>query len=362
VNVAFNARFYGPWLAAVAGLLYVLRRAVSGPWTWRGAIALGVVSALVSTIHYFGILSWVMAVATAAALGRRSMLTITRRLLPALAGPIALGACFPIYFGQRAALTNATWVPAASLADHAFLLVTSFAALGLLVALAAWGASRVLRRVAPANAAPRAVASFGVGSWLLLSQMGVAFAVILVSLLVQPATQPRYWIPASLAVAPLTALAVSRSLRPLQFAALVATVVASFTFVAGEGADARAFAGQVSVDSSYAVRVVSEKSTLVARRRHTLYPLLRAYPPAASSAILFAGPSIGRDSNLVAMDVRIARVHERFYGFPHIASAAELEKRGSFYFLAVDSARSPSPHEFPGRTIERIAPRLFVIR
>jgi hypothetical protein len=361
VSVAFGARFYGPWLAGAAGLLLVLRRAVKGPWSWGAALVLAALSAFVCTIHYFGVLSWAAGVAAALVLARADLPNVARRLLPALAGPLALAACIPLYLGQRAALPGPTWVPKASLADHLFLLVATLIPLSLVVALGAWVASRLVRRAGPPGEKVLPATSLGVGSFLLLSQVAVALGVVMISLLVQPATQPRYWVPASLAVAPVVALAVSRSVRPLQLATLVAIVVASATFVSGEGAEARAFAQEVRVDSTYAERAASEGTPIVARRRHTLYPMLRAAPRVTPNAILFGGPSLGQDSTLVMMDLRIARVHHRFYGFPRIAGASELEVLPSFYFIELDSARSPSAREFPGRAIDRVAPRLFLI-
>ena len=362
VSVAFNARFYGPWLAGAAALLIVVRRVINGPPSRAAAIALAMLSAFVCTIHYFGILSWGAGVGAAIGLTRRDAPNVVRRLIPAIAGPLALAACVPLFLGQRAALSNATWVPKASVADHLFLLVATLAQLCVVVALAAWAASRLVGNVAPPDSRPRTSSRFGLGAWLLLSQATVAFAVVIVSLVVQPATQPRYWIPASLAVPPIVALAVSRSLRPLQFVTVLAIVSVSVGLVSGEGADARAFAAQVSVDSTYAVRAATESSTIVVRRRHTLYPMLRAVPQVGPNAMLFGGRSIGPDSNLVAIDLRVASVHERFYGFPRIATESELKKLTSFYFVELDSARSPSTQEFPGRSISRIAPRLFWLR
>jgi hypothetical protein len=360
VNAAFGARFYGPWLASAAGLLFVLRRAVQGPWTVRSAVALAALSAIVCTVHYFGVLSWAAGVAAALALGRANRRVVVRRLLPALAGPAALAACLPFYFGQRAALSVSTWVPQASLADHLFLLVVALVPLSFAVPLVSWGVSRFLRRRSALDGGPEA--TLGAGGWLLLSQVAVPIALVVVSLLVQPATQLRYWIPGSLAVATAVAFAVSRSVRSLQWLTLAAAFVASASAVRDEGAAAREFAETVSEDSAYAERAAAEQSFVVARRRHTLYPMLRAAPRAAQHALLFGGPSTGRDSMLVLNDLDLARVHARFYGFPRISSRAELRALPSFYFVELDSKRSPSPNEFPGRTISRVAPRLFLIR
>jgi hypothetical protein len=97
---AFDARFYGPWLAGVALLLVATKRALQGADRRVSALVLAVLSAFVCTIHYFGIVSWCVAVAAGGVLAWRRGVT-PRRLVPMLAGPLALGLCLPLYASQR---------------------------------------------------------------------------------------------------------------------------------------------------------------------------------------------------------------------------------------------------------------------
>jgi hypothetical protein len=360
---AFNARFYGPWLFSAAALVVVLRRALVGPWNWRQSVMLGATSGIVCTVHYFGVLSWGSAVIVTLVLGRHTLPNVVRRLVPAVAGPIAIAACAPFYFGQRAAISITTWIPRASVADLGVLLVVALLSLSLIAALVGWAASAFFRsRSRTAGTDAERTSLIGPGQWLLLSQVGVPLALIVFSLVVQPATQLRYWVPSSLSVACAVAIAVSRSVRSLQWLTLAFSLASSVAIVADQGGAANEFARSVREDSTYVARAVKERGTIVVRRRHSLYPVLQALPSAVPNAFLFGGPSGGRDSLLVLNDLDIARVHQRRYGFPRITSRVQLDSLSQFYFLELDPARAPTPAEFPGRTIERVAPRLFLIR
>jgi uncharacterized membrane protein len=142
VGVAFDARFYGPWLLGATALLVAVRRAMSRSATWRSALCLALSSMFVCTIHYFGVLSWLAALGVGVVQARRPRMAVRRVLVPAAAGPLALLACVPIYLGQRGALTIPTWIPRASVTDHLFLLAVAFLPPATVIALLGWGASR----------------------------------------------------------------------------------------------------------------------------------------------------------------------------------------------------------------------------
>ena len=363
--VAFDARFYGPWLFGITALLVALRRAIDRPVSMTSGLLLASAAAFVCTIHYFGIVSWGVALAIAFARARSPWRQATRRLSAALAGPASLLACAPIYLGQRSALSVPTWIPAASVADHLVLLALILFPLTTVAAVAAWGATRLLaplaRRVADSTAP-----LLGTSGLLLLGQAAVPVVLAVFSLAVQPATQLRYWIAGALASAPIVAYAVSRTASALRVAVAVILVALSIGAMQDEATRARNRQETVREDVTAARRAIAEGTILVARRRHTLYPLLRAMPGLQTRAVLLGagGGTQARwpDAQLLVVDRDVAKVHGRFYGFPRLMSPAQLATLSSFYFLELDSARVPEADEVPGHVIERVGARLYRIR
>jgi hypothetical protein len=356
VNVAFDARFYGPWLFGAALLVFESYRRLAAPAAssaWSG-VRLALVSVFVCTIHYFGVLSWaaVMIVAVVRCGMRRS----ARVMLPSLAGPVALACCLPIYRGQRAVLTVPTWIPDPSASDVLFLLVVVLLPVATIIVLAAWSLNVLILRVTKRTT--MAVAPRGLASALLMGQVIVPLTLAVFSLVVQPATQPRYWIVAALATAPVLARAFASAgaLTPI---AAVAVVVCSVSAVKSEGDAARLRAQVVAEDIDQIARLTEPGSLIVTRRRHTLYPLLRARPDLAPRlAYLDATPAYPNDRfSIVERDA--ARAHARVYGFPRIESTVDLARRDAFYFIELDPTQSPTSREFPDDSVARVGHRLF---
>jgi hypothetical protein len=320
---------------------------------------LAAASAFVCTIHYFGVLSWVGALLVAVWFADGPRRRTVVRLLPALAGPFALALCVPFYVGQRAALSTTTWIPDLSVVGAIFLISLALLTPPAMVAVLGWVASRFLQRRSATSAVSPPVRGFTLGPALFLGQALVPVALAIFSLAVQPAMQPRYSIAAALVAAPIVALAYARSLPVFRAVTLVLVVVAGATLVVDARTAARKRADVVRQDIAQVTRIVALDSTIVTRRRHSLYPIVIARPAVASHVLLFDGASVLPNDKFEAVERDVARVHLRFYGFPRIVSPAELDSARAFYFLEQDSTRVPTPAEFPDRHIERVGPRLF---
>ena len=358
VAEAFDARFYGPWLLGAALLSLAVRKSVGRP-TWINGTALAAVSVFVCTIHYFGVLSWLSAMLVAAWYGRAAFARTVGRLAPALAGPVALALCAPFYIGQRAALTTATWIPDLGVGSALFLVGLALITPPVVVAVIGWGASRFLLRRSPSAVADRSVHRLGLGPALLVSQALVPVALLVFSLAMQPAMQPRYSIAAALVAAPIVAQAYSRSLPLFRVVTLVAILVSSGALLADARKSARSRAAVVHEDTERVARIAALDSTVVVRRRHSLYPLVIERPALADHLVLLDGTSVSPNDRFEVVERDVARVHQRQYGFPRIVPRQGLDSTGTFYFLEQDSARTPTPAEFPDRRIERVGPRLF---
>ena len=205
---AFEARFYAPWFAAAVWFAFLLARVGDGPRkSWDNAL-LGVVAVVLCTIHYFGVATMLLIVASE--LLRRGWAGRSWTLLaPSIVGFLAVAACVPLLKAQRATLTVDTWVPAPSPGAvwhfaHEILLPAHLSSL-----LAVASVSLMVRAVHNAKSPGSTGLREAYSSFVGLSSL-VCFPALLVlfSYVVQPALIPRYAIAAVAGLAPGIALVV----------------------------------------------------------------------------------------------------------------------------------------------------------
>jgi len=189
---AFEARFYGPWLAGLVWYVYSLAHALRSPRHLGWLSASAATAIFVCTIHYFGIITLILVTAFELWPHRPWGLRHLPCLAAASLGPIALLACTPFFLGQRAALTVGTWIAPPELAGIVVGLLPLLAVFCLLYL------RRFFARQLPAGSDPSAV--LGLVALALLPAMMILF-----SLTVQPATMARYILPALAALAPMAA-------------------------------------------------------------------------------------------------------------------------------------------------------------
>jgi hypothetical protein len=111
---AFEARFYGPWLAGLVWFAFFLARCRAGGGGWSARLGAAACAVFVCTVHYLGILSLGLVVAGELVARRLAGMPLRGGLASAALGPLALAACLPLLARQRTALTVATWVPPAT--------------------------------------------------------------------------------------------------------------------------------------------------------------------------------------------------------------------------------------------------------
>src|SRR5262249_8144528 len=117
IHHAFEARFYGPWLAATVWFAYFLARCRVSAHRLRTDSLLAVSSLLLCTIHYFGIITLTLIVGFELCFHRSPGKFRASGWLAVMAGPVALLACVPLLLNQRAAFTVPTWVAAPTLSS-----------------------------------------------------------------------------------------------------------------------------------------------------------------------------------------------------------------------------------------------------
>ena len=360
MHAAFDARFYGPLLLASGCLLLALLRTARREPTPASAVWLALVSIALCTVHYFGILSWAIGTGTILLSARGSRAATVRRLLPSIAGPLALAACAPLYFGQRASLTGVrTWIPDVTVVDATRLLAIFLLTLPVAIALGCWGLTKAQAWRAGTRAERVTGRPFTLGSQLLLAQVAVPFTLVAFSLLVQPATEPRYWIVGAFAPAPVVALVVARADALVRWVATVAMVASSVKTMWGEAHRADAFVRRVREDVRVATQLAGSGELVVARWRDTLYPMLLVRPDLNSRTAVLDSTPFDTTNRFFAFERDLARVNRRVFGFATLVTPAELGRLPSFYWMEPESEGTPTSKEFPRHAIRRVADRVF---
>lgn len=393
IQMTYEARFYGPWLALASAFAW----AVGLPASRRRDIAIAVLAALICTIHWFGVISLGLMCAAVVVAHGGAWRSGLRLVAPAAAGIVALLATLPILLGQRAAVRAPTWIPAPdagqlwTMARVFYVAVIPMAALALLAGH--WLVAR--RRAAPPPApasvhiisAPAAATAtvparlaplVALGS---LALMPVALAVF--SYVAQPALLDRYATVATLAWAPLVALAVQRlpGVARIAACALLLTVGVLNYRHAVRGMERYAATLGASV-ASFDMAVERSSLPIVFQSRHEHMQIVEAHPRGRERTLFLALPDSTLDVlfpadgrlRLIGPFLRFEReaalLHERVYGFPVTRVPSQLADVPQFVFAATD-ASLPAGYRnverflaavFPGRAVTRLDHRLALVR
>jgi hypothetical protein len=246
-----------------------------------------------------------------------------------------------------------------TLLGAARLLAVFLLTLPLAVALACWGFMRAGTWWAGGRPWRVEVPRFALGPRLLLAQLAVPFTLVAFSLLVQPATEPRYWIVGAFALSPVVALVISRADPPIRWMGTIGIVAASVKTMRGEGNRAESLVRHVREDIRVTTQLAGSGALVVARRRDTLYPVLQERPELRFHTAVLDGTPFDTTNAFWASERDIARVHRRLYGFPNLVTPADLGRLASFYLVEPESESAPTSKEFPRHTITRVGDRVF---
>jgi hypothetical protein len=339
VAQSFFGRFYGPLLLFSACLVFLLRDGQFESWRRRSLLAAA--SVALCTIHYFGIIVWLLAVTARLAFSRMQGIA-DRGLAYVLAGPVALALCIPLYLGQKSALSASTWIPDPGLNEIWRLLEAYWAWLPV-SALLLLGAFRLLfdseaHRISEPEKRREA--------WPPLVALAV-FPVVLIaiSIFLQPVTTQRYAIPAVLALAPAVALVVSREPRWMRVVVLILLALVGSREVKKEGLRQKAYVSSFRSLSETLRDSIPPGASVVIAERHVLYPLADrtdsqdihlVFPdiPASQMEGGFRDPQQrARLQRLLMHEQDVARVHAALFGFPDIISIADASKPDTVFFV-----------------------------
>jgi hypothetical protein len=335
IGQAFEARFYGPWLAATVWFAYVQMSSGDSP-NRSATIGRCVLAVVAATIHWFGAIAVAMIVGVDLIVHRNATRLLLRRALPGICALLALVACVPFFVGQRSGLTVPTWIDPVSLSDIKRELTLMLGPMSLVfVAMASFLATLMDWTIASDGTAERDSSRpyvFPPTRELapLASLLLFPLVIVLFSLLVQPALKERYILVAAAPLAPVGAWLAARLAR----VALLLVLAGVFTIGAAElVGQAQSFHGKelewqrvlAAIDTA-----PDPTRPILFKRRHELYPMLRLRPQLLErSAMLdFDGQPSEDVSPLAQYERDMSRKVSRFYPVLRVMPIDELYKSG----------------------------------
>jgi hypothetical protein len=372
ISYAFEARFYAPWLLFAAMFAWSL-----GAPSPRVRWIAGCVAAVgICTSHWFGVVTLgLMCLGALVPMhpersgghperSEGSALAVRlKRIVPALAGIVALLSCFPLLLGQRASVRERSWIQELSWDQFAHLANTFWLALVPLIALTVIAITWALKgRRSGWTFHPFAALEEDPSVAALLSLAAMPIALTVLSLL-QPVMLDRYALTSLLAWSPLVAIAVAQLPRAARY-----VPVALFTLVglAGIGAQigiARQVSQMIARDEAllrqYCAREMVAFSTRIQMYYHTDF-IRRECPAVRYVAIandrlerLYSGPN-ERVQRLYRSENEFARMHQGMYDFPRVIGSASLDSLDHFVVMIEPSSM---PRDASGR--ELFSPIMF---
>lgn len=283
---AFEARYYAPWFAIAIWFAYLLARSVRCPDNIWLKIGVGVVSILLCTIHYFGVITMLIILSFEVFRGRQSA-NWKHAITISTPGLLVLMACIPLFIAQRSAVPSATYLPKPSptlvWSFGAELLLPAHLAVIVAVASLAFLTETLKLTRAPEGDVNRTGLGdiAGLSSLLLLPVALVAF-----SYLVQGVLLSKYAMVAVAGLAPGLAMAMIRFPRPWLFALCGFFIVSSSLSLRNTA-------------TSYRFREAQEARLIDTIRRHTgghpvtfeshLPHVLAHYAPDLANRLCFSG-------------------------------------------------------------------------
>lgn len=359
LDQAFNARFYGPWMATAAWCAYLLVRQRGGRFRWITGLALAVCSALVCTIHYFGIISLALIAAGELCARVRARLSLAGVLWTA-AGPLALAACLPLLRGQGHALTETTWMAPITWKGamglcRAFILDLPFGWL----ALAAW--LSIALRKHPRREDHGSLDPLG-GLTTLIGLPGV---MVVFSYVVQPAYDSRYCFPAVAGLAGAAGWICSYCSRGWAFGLCGWLVLAGAVTLDQTGQRAKALWVAVPDRLIAELRKNTDDAPIAFELPWQLYVVYRYAPDLRSRCVLldYETGEIGNrlQGEIFARD--LARRFSEFYAEPPTKRWTDVRQWRRFYLVPSDyglAAKSPPVDAFyPGFHVTPVAPGVY---
>src|SRR5688572_10015089 len=345
---AFELRFYCLWLFGAAGFAWSLSLDPSAATSRRRDVAIATFAVLLCMSHWLAVLSLALVCSGGLASHGRDWRSGFRRGLPAAAGFIAVAVASPLVIGQRASITEKSWMPDVtfnavreSLNTYWTDWVVILAVLVILVGLLRPREKEPLKATFSASVRDPSIAA-------LLALFALPLLMVVVSLK-QPAMNARYSITTFLAWAPLVAIAVG-SLGYLMRG--VAYVILVFFFLVSGlrmAADAAAFSYHANAGKAALAQACTMNLPVLFEVRHLMYPStdgMSSRWAQCDARYLAISPAtldqmFGTRSNFprfFRIENEFAELHQRLYGYPRVARQEQVDSLSRFIVVGWDDS------------------------
>jgi len=354
LSYAFDARYYGPFLAIAVWFCWIVHRRHTER-TRATTAALTALSLLLCGVHVFGVLVLAAVLLTAGLVYRQ-----WRAWLPALVGPVLLP---PLWFlalqPQRQTITVATWEGVFSwsqvLDTASSVFVPGYLAAVFLGMFAIVCLHRVVRGQVQATSSPGPAESL-----TLLAGLSLLFpAIVLVSYFIQPTLTPRYFIPAIVALAPAIAHGLTQVPRWGTVVILVFLLGFGTNQLRWGGAHARSTDQRIEAMAG-AIRALPADRPVLFEVTHELAVLWKYAPDLRNRVfwIDFEDGELPHPSAIRIVSRDLARAYSRFYDGQPGTAWSSVEDSREFYVIvdprawAADGPASTNETRYPGFTLE----------
>jgi len=336
IHQSTEIRFYGFWCTLIVWLCC----AIQWPTTTRfGAtlklLTICILAALVSTCHYFGILSLALVAAPLLLVRHRQQQHRAVAGLIIGSGIAALTLCLPFLAGQKAAISRPTWVSAPTFRDSLLFLQTLFPAWQTALCLIAVLLTVMFFRPR-VDSAEKLFCSFPEGMAAIVPCIclsGMSLLIVGVSWTLQPALVARYAIVGVLGVTPLLAMLLHQCSARLCGGILL---IAAGAFSSSTNACVEQWKAADSERTQLARQLRDCPATVVVfEDRIAWMPLLHKYPELATTCRLaeFEDAQLLRDSNLRIVQRDAGRRIEKWYPQYSLQKLETLNHDSQFYVV-----------------------------
>jgi len=349
IHQASEIRFYPLWCAACAWLCVALdAHTLNQRWlVVLSNCAAVLLAAVMTTTHYFGILTLSLICAGAMLApnpvrGRRRFM-----VLVTVAGGLCLSGCLPFLIGQRAALTRPTWVSPATIDDSIGFLTAMFplipmlaCGLAFVISLApsqskkqlADSASNTGTELPSTNSDTLGNSVRHLAPCLLLALMPLI--IVFLSWTVQPALVVRYAVTGVLGFGAIFAILMSRCGRGVQMLLVVMGGLCFLQSVSTCSNQWRAI-DQTRDKLVSVLKSLPADGPIVFEDRTISMPMLHLHPDlqARCSLVDFRDDQLSGDSNLRIVQRDVGHRIEKWYPEYTMRSIDSLKDESTFYVV-----------------------------
>ena len=341
IHQSTEMRFYPLWLAACSWLCVAMDvERLEKQWQFRlsNVVAL-LMAVIITTTHYFGILTLGLICGGALLAPNLTKGRVRMILVIALTGGVCLIGCLPFLIVQRSALSQATWISPATVADSIEFLTALFPLLPVIVSGIAFVLSAALNKSHDLVRSSKTHDARQLAPCMLLSLMPPV--IVLLSWTIQPAMVTRYAVTGVLGFGPIFAVLLSRCGQRSQ---VVLVMISGIIFMQTvvfcrdqwqEIDKARdAFVTQLK-DLPAEVPIIFEDRTVS-------MPVLRSHPELQSrcSLIDFTDDQLTGNSRLRSVQRDVGRRIEKWYPEYKMRSLSSLRDESTFYVIPYEDSKS----------------------